>query len=337
MSPVCPYRVEKEETTMRKVLLAAVCAILFSAVSAYAVELKLGHIYETAHPWHIGMIEAAKIIKDRTNGRVNITVFPSGTLGTEQELMEQAITGGLDIAESGAGQLANVYEVMTLTEMPYIFRDNAHVMQFVKSAKFQEIKKDFHEEHGAYIVGSSTWGIRHIIGNKAIRTPADLKDFKLRVPDQRITVGYAKAMGANPTPIAYSEAYLALQQNAVDGLENPLVSIQSMKFYEVARTLSLTAHVTNIVHLVMNGDSYDALSKEDQKILEEGMAEGCEIIYRLMDESDKNLVQFFKDQGLTVVEADRAAFGEVTKGMVQEYAANWEKFGDLAAYIKELK
>lgn len=322
---------------MKKVLFAAVCAVLFSAAAARSVELKLGHIYETAHPWHVGMVEAAKIIKDRSNGRINITIFPSGTLGSEQELMEQAITGGLDIAESGAGQLANVYEVMTLTEMPYIFRDNAHVMLFVKSPKFEEIKKDFHNEHDAYIIGSSTWGIRHIIGNKAIRTPADLKDFKLRVPDQRITVGYAKAMGANPTPIAYSEAYLALQQNAVDGLENPLVSIQSMKFYEVARTLSLTGHVTNIVHLVMNGESFDALSKEDQQILLDGMAEGCEIIYRLMDESDRNLVQFFKDQGLTVVEADRAAFGEATKGMVLEYSGNWEKFGDLAGYIRDLK
>ncbi|MDR1519719.1 MAG: sialic acid TRAP transporter substrate-binding protein SiaP [Planctomycetota bacterium] len=321
---------------MKKTVLAVVASLLLSAVAG-AVELRLGHIYEPSHPWHVGMIEAAKIIKEKSNGRINVSVFPSGTLGTEQELMEQAITGGLDIAESGAGQLANVYEVMTLTEMPYLFRDNAHVMQFVKSPKFAEIGEDFHQEHGAYIVGASTWGIRHIIGNKAIRTPADLAGFKLRVPDQRITVGYARAMGANPTPIAYSEAYLALQQNAVDGLENPLVSIQSMRFYEVAKTLSLTAHVTNIVSLVMNGDSYDALPAADQKILRDGMAEGCEIIYRLMVESDNKLVQFFKDQGLTVVEVDRQAFGEKTKSMSDEYAKNWAKFGDLYKYIQDLK
>ena len=321
---------------MKRMVFIALCLALLSA-SAWSVELKLGHIYEPMHPWHIGMVKAAEIIKEKSNGKIIVTVYPSGTLGNEQELMEQAITGGIDIAESGAGQLANVYEVMTLTEMPYIFRDNAHVMQFVKSPKFADIKKDFHQEHGAYIIGSSTWGIRHIIGNKAIRSPADLAGFKLRVPDQRITVGYAKAMGANPTPIAYSEAYLALQQNAVDGLENPLVSIQSMKFYEVARTLSLTGHVTNIVHLVMNGDSFDALSPEEQKILLDGMAEGCDIIYKLMDESDKKLVQFFKEQGLTVVEADRKAFAEKTKSMSDEYAKNWEKFGDMYTYIQELK
>ncbi|MDR3078058.1 MAG: sialic acid TRAP transporter substrate-binding protein SiaP [Planctomycetota bacterium] len=321
---------------MKKVLPALLGLVLF-ALPASAVDLRLGHVYDPSHPWHLGAMEAAKIIKEKSAGRINIAVFPASQLGSEQELMEQAITGGLDIAESGAGQLANIYEVMTLTEMPYIFRDNAHVMQFIKSPKFQEIKKDFHAQHNAYIIGASTWGIRHIIGNKAIRTPADLAGFKLRVPDQRITVGYARAMGANPTPIAYSEAYLALQQRAVDGLENPLVSIQSMKFFEVAKTLSLTGHVTNVTSFVMNGDSYDKLSPADQKIMEEGMAAGCEHIFKLIVESDNKLIQFFKDQGVTVVEPDRKAFAEKTKSMSDEYAKNWSKFGDLYKYIQDLK
>jgi tripartite ATP-independent transporter DctP family solute receptor len=318
-------------------MLLALALIWSLSTAALAVDLRLGHAYEPTHPWHLGMVEAAKSIKEKSNGRINITVFPSATLGNEQELMEQAITGGLDIAESGAGQLANVYEVMTITEMPYIFRDNAHVMQFTKSPKFQEIKKDFHAEHGAYIVGSSTYGIRQIIGNKAIRTPADLAGFKLRVPDQRITVGYALAMGANPTPIALGEAYLALQQNAVDGLENPLPTINAFKFYEVSKFLSLTSHVTNIVHLVMNGDSFDKLPAADQKILSDGLAEGCQIVFNLINESDSKLIQFFKDQGVAVIEADRKAFAEKTKPMLDEYAKNWAKFGDLHSYIQNLR
>jgi tripartite ATP-independent transporter DctP family solute receptor len=312
-------------------------AIPLLAAAAPAVDLRLGHAYEPTHPWHLGMVEAARIIKEKSDGRINIAVFPSATLGNEQELMEQAITGGLDIAESGAGQLANVYEVMTITEMPYIFRDNSHIMQFVRSPKFEEIKKDFHEEHGAYIVGSSTYGIRHIIGNKPIRVPADLAGFKLRVPDQRITVGYARAMGANPTPIALGEAYLALQQNAVDGLENPLPTIFSFKFHEVSKFLSLTAHVTNVVHLVMNGDSYDSLPPADREILSAGLIEGCEIIFRMINESDAKLIDFFKEQGVNIVEADRAAFARATKSMSDEYAKNWAKFGDLYDYIQNLK
>ena len=320
-----------------KRILAIILVAVLAAAAAPAVDLRLGHVYDPSHPWHLGALEAARIIKEKSGGRINIAVFPSSQLGSEQELMEQAITGGLDIAESGAGQLANVYEVMTLTEMPYLFRDNEHVMKFVKSPKFQEIRKDFHDQHGAYIVGASTWGIRHIIGNRAIRTPADLTGFKLRVPDQRITVGYARAMGANPTPIAYSEAYLALQQKAVDGLENPLVSIQAMKFYEVAKTISLTGHVINVTTFVMNGDAFDRLSAADRKIVEDGMAAGCERIYELIVESDRKLVQFFKDQGVTVVEPDRAAFVEKTKSMSDEYAKNWSRFGDLYKYIQDLK
>ena len=321
---------------MRKALLIIAAAVL-GCTAAMPVELRLGHAYEPTHPWHLGAVEAARVMKEKSGGRITLSVHPSATLGNEQELMEQAITGGLDISASGAGQLANVYETMTLTEMPYLFRDNAHVMKFIKSDKFQDIRKDFHDQHNAYIIGASTYGIRHIIGNKAIRTPADLTGFKLRVPDQRITVGYARAMGANPTPIALGEAYLALQQRAVDGLENPLPTIHAFKFHEVSKFLSLTGHVTNVATFVMNGDSYDKLSPADRKIVEEGIAAGCEHIFKLISESDSKLVQFFKDQGVEVIEPDRKAFAEKTKSMSDEYAKNWSKFGDLYKYIQDLK
>ena len=321
---------------MRNVLIAFALVCLLASAGR-SVDLRLGHAYEPTHPWHTGMTEAAKIVKEKSGGKINITVYPTSTLGNEQELMEQAITGGLEIAVSGYGQLANVYEPITLTEMPYIFRDNAHVMLFANSPKFKEMKDDFHAEHGAYIIGSSSYGVRHIIGNKAIKTPADLAGFKLRVPDQRITVGYARAMGANPTPIALGEAYLALQQGAVDGLENPLPTIHAFKFHEVAKFLSLTGHVINLTHLVMNGDVFDALSPADQKTLADGLGEGCQIVYKLIVESDNKLVQFFKDNGVAIVEPDRRAFMDKTKSMADEYAKNWAKFGDLYTYIQELK
>ncbi|MCC8189552.1 MAG: DctP family TRAP transporter solute-binding subunit, partial [Planctomycetes bacterium] len=307
------------------------------SVGALAVELKLGHIYEPAHPWHVGAEMAARLVEERTEGRVLIKVFPSGVLGTESELLEQVVTGGVDIAEEGSGQIANLYDPITITEMPYIFEDNPHLMRFLKSEKFADMKADFLEETGARIIGSSSWGIRHIIGNRAIHTPDDLDDFKLRVPDQRITVQYAMAMGAKPTPLAYSEAYMALQQNVVDGLENPLVSIQSMKFHEVAKTLSLTGHVITTTHFIINEDSYESLSKGDQEILEACFMEACDWIQEAMDESDRTLVDFFREQGLDIVESDRAAFQVKTKSMSDEYAGNWAKFGDLYTYIQDLK
>lgn len=321
---------------MKKLLTVVLCAVAVS-LSATALDLKLGHVYEPSHPWHKGALMAASMIEQQTEGRVKITVFPSSVLGTEQELMEQVIAGGLDISEEGSGQIANLYDPISITEMPYIFTGNNHAMRFLKSPKFEEMKKDFLEEHGARIVGSSIWGLRHIIGNKDIKSPADLKDFKLRVPDQRIAVSYAKVMGAEPTPVAYSEAYMALQQNVVDGLENPLVSIQAMKFAEVAKHISLTSHVATIVHFVFNEDSFQKISKSDQKIVLDAFAEACDWIHLEMNRSDLELVDAFRQQGLTVVQVDKAAFQAKTKSMSDDFAGNWKKFGDLYGYIQSLK
>jgi tripartite ATP-independent transporter DctP family solute receptor len=321
---------------MRKIFWASLCLAILST-TASAVELKLGHTNETDHPLHKAAELMAQRIQERTDGRVVIKVFPSGVLGTEGEMLEQTITGGCDFIEAGAGQIANLYKPMAISEMPYIFENNDHAMRFLASPKFQEIKEDFYEQTGGRIVSSSIFGTRHIIGNRAIVTPEDLGDFRLRVPDQRLAVQYAIAMGAKPTPINYGEAYMALQQNVVDGLENPLVSIQSMKFYEVARTLSLTGHVISLVHYVMNDESFSALSSADQQVVLEEFANGSGYILKAMNESDNNLVAFFEKAGLQVVKSDRAAFAAKTKSMSDEYVESWKQFGDLYQYIQNLK
>ncbi len=322
---------------MRKALLAVAALVALSSAQAMALDLKLGHVYDVAHPWHIGVVKAAELAKERTGGRVNITVFPSSVLGTEAELTEQVLTGGLDMAESGSGNLANVYPAMNITEMPYIFRDNNHVMQFLKSSKFQEIKDDLYQETSGRILASSTWGMRHIIGNRPVVTPDDMKGFKLRVPEQNIAIEYAKAMGGMPTPVAYAEAYMALQQKVCDGLENPLVSIQSMKFHEVANVLSLTGHIISVVHVVISDNAYNKIDPADRDIVKQAFIEGCDHIHELMDKSDRELTGFFKDQGLTIIEANRDLFREATKSMSVNHAKEWEKFGDVYQYIQDLK
>ena len=321
---------------MKKFMLLAACLVL-SVSFARALEYKLAHVYETTFPWHIGAEKAAELVKERTNGRVTIKVYPSSVLGTEGEITEQAIMGGLDIAESGSGQISNVYKPMNITSMPYIFDDNAHALKFLKSDKWEEMKEDMLQKTGARIVGSATWGLRHIIGNRGIKTPADLDNFKLRVPDQRVTVQYAIAMGAKPTPTAYGEAYMALQQNVVDGLENPITAIKSMKFDEVAKHLSLTGHVVTLVHFIMNEDSFQQMSKDDQKIFLECMAEASDWIHSEIDKQDRDLVEVMKTQGVTVYECDREAFAKKTRSMSEDYKGDWKDFGDLYTYIQNLK
>ncbi len=321
---------------MKKVLVSILALVCFVSTAAHGVEMRLGVIHEPSNPWTVGLVKAGEMIKERTDGRVIITVYPSSVLGTENDLLEQVVTGGIELMQAGSGGVANFYPPIHINEMPYVFRDADHAVKYMKSPKSLEMREDFYRENGARIIAQGIFGVRHIIGNKLIHTPDDLKDFRLRVPDQKPAVQYAIYMGANPTPIAISEAYMALQQNVCDGMENPLTPIMNMKVQEVSRNLSLTAHVINIGNVIMNGDALDALSPEDQKIVLDSFQEACDWITDTIAESDRELLEIFRNQGVTIIEPDREAFKEKTKGMAEEYAHTWAKFGDLYQYIKDL-
>jgi len=303
------------------------------------VELTLAHIYDPSHAWHLGAVQAAEVAKELSDGRINITVYPAGQQGTEPEILEQVILGSLDISAAGAGQVGTIYSPFNVLEMPYTFRDNQHVLAFGQSDIGKELFEGFRLAHGARIVGPSSYGIRQMTSNKPIYSPEDLAGFKLRVPQQTVTVAYGKAMGANPTPIAYAEAYMALQQGVADGLENPLSAISSMKFYEVQDYIILTSHVTNACFYVMNDAKFQSLNEADQDIIMTAFLEGSKEIVRLLDKDDRELVSFFEEKGLEIIEPDIDAFMKATASMPQDFSYWWvDEFGaDLHSKIQAVE
>lgn len=132
--------------------------LAFPFTSAAQTVLKLGHIYDSSHPWHDSAVEIAERVNSETQGRVKIEIFSNGTLGSEQELLEQVITGGVDIAEISSGQLGNVFKPMVITEMPYIFKDTDHLMRFFASDVAKQMFDDFKEQFNVHLLGSSSWG-----------------------------------------------------------------------------------------------------------------------------------------------------------------------------------
>jgi len=302
------------------------------------VELTLAHIYDPTHAWHLGAVKAKEVASELSDGRIDIKIYPAGQQGTEPEILEQAILGSIDIAAAGAGQVGTIYSPINVLEMPYTFENNQHVLAFGQSDIGKELFEGFRKAHGARIIGSSSYGIRQMTANKPIYTPEDLEGFKLRVPEQTVCVAYGKAMGANPTPIAYAEAYMALQQGVADGLENPLSAISSMKFYEVQDYIILTSHVTNACFYVMNDAKFQSLSEGDQKILEDAFWEASKEIVRLLDKDDRELISFFEEEGLEIIEPDIEAFKEATASMPADFSDWWaDEFGaDLHSRIQNL-
>ncbi len=291
--------------------------------------MKLAHVYNPGHPWDQGANLAAKLIEERTDGLIKIEVYPSSQLGTEEQITEAVIFGSVDMAVSGAGQIGNLYKPIYVAEMPYLFKDLDHVVRFAKSDIGQQMFDDLEKEFGIKVIGTSAYGIRHLVSvEKPIRTPEDLSGFKLRVPQQQVTVAYGKAMGSEPTPIAFSEAYMAMQQGVVDGLENPLSAIKAMKFYEVAKYINLTGHVTNLCFFLMNGEKFKGLSSEQQKIVTDAFDEASTLIIDLLKEDDKNLGSFFESQGCEIIQPDKDAFLKKTASMPVDFRKWWIRYGE---------
>ncbi|MDR1180313.1 MAG: DctP family TRAP transporter solute-binding subunit [Spirochaetales bacterium] len=302
------------------------------------VTYKLAHVYNPGHPWDEGAKLASKLAAEKTNGMIDIQVYPSSQLGTEEQATEAVIFGSIELAQSGAGQIGNLFKPIYVLEMPYTFRDNDHVLLFAKSPIAKQMFDDLEQEFGVKVVGASSYGVRQLTANKAVTTPEDLKGFKLRVPEQMITMEYAKAMGADPTPIALAEAYMALQQNVVNGLENPLSSIYNMKFHEVQKYINLTSHVTNVNFFLMNGKIFRGLNTQNQNDILDAFDEASKLIVKILNDDDKRLGEVFRSAGLTVHQPDIEAFKKATASMPVNFREWWIRYGeDLHTRIQNMK
>jgi TRAP-type C4-dicarboxylate transport system substrate-binding protein len=166
---------------------------------------------------------------------------------------------------------------------------------------------------GATVVALTYYGARHVTANKPILTPADMKGLKIRVPNAPSYVLFPKAVGANPTPMAFSEVYLALQQKVVDAQENPLPTIQFKKFYEVQSNINLTAHITNSLITIVSGSTLKKMKPADRKILIDALRNSSDWASGQIVQAEKDLVTWFRNKGIKVNEVDRKPFMDIVK------------------------
>ena len=252
--------------TARTLTLAIALAIaLAGGASAAAAEtLKFAHVYEVATPYHEVMLEAAEKLAERTEGRYEMEVFPASSLGKETAINEGLSLGTVDIIYTGVGFASNAYGPIAISDFPFTMRGLDHFMAYRDSDLFTELSEGYKEATGNEIVALTYYGARHVTSNKPILTPADMEDLKIRVPNAPAFVLFPEAVGANPTPMAFAEVYLALQQGVVDAQENPLPTIQFKKFYEVQSDINLTGHITNSLTTIVSGNTLASMDEADQ-------------------------------------------------------------------------
>ena len=292
----------------------SVCAISAAALMAATnvgmaqAKLKWAHVYETSEPFHTASVWAAQEIGKRTSGRYQIDVYPASQLGKETDINQGLSLGSVDIIISGSSFAAKSYPPIGVTYYPYTFRDAEHLLAYTKSDVFKELTKGYEDKSGHHIAAVTYYGVRHTSSNKPIKTCADMKGLKIRVPDVPAYLAMPRACGANTAPIAFAEVYLALQNGTVEAQENPLTTIEAKKFYEVQKHIVLTGHIVDHLNTVVAGALWKKLSEEDRKIFTDVAQEAAAKATAEIKVNEAKLVDFFKTKGLTVTEVDKNAF-----------------------------
>lgn len=307
---------------LRRTLVAAAVLTAAGLAQAQTVKLSLGHGSAPDNPRHIASLKFAELVKAKTNGQVEVTVSPSGQLGTDPALITAVRSGAVDITANSQGAFANVVPEYAAFGMPFLFADLPSAWKTMDGPVGKELAEKTAEK-GMVVLGYWDNGIRHMSNSKRpLNVPEDMKGLKMRTPPDAVTVDIMTAVGAQAQQIAFTELYVALQQGVVDGQENPLVNIKSAKLYEVNKFISLTGHKYEMTPFVMNKRSFDGLSEANKKAVMDAAAEATKLQRNLAAEADSKLEAELKSLGAVINRANKAAFEKATANVDDKWMAS---------------
>ena len=293
--------------TLFKTLMAT-AALALAGPALAQTKLKWAHVYETSEPYHTESVWAAEAIKKRTNGKFDIQVFPASSLGKETDINQGMTLGTVDMIISGPSFAARSYPRIGIAYYPFIFRDADHLLAYSKSPVFKEMIDGYREKTGIQILAYTYYGARHTTAQKPFTDCAGMKGIKIRVPDVPAYRATPESCGANPTPIAFAEVYLALQNGTVEAQENPLTTIEAKKFYEVQKAIMLTGHIVDGLTTQVAPHVWTKLSDAEKKIFSDVALEAAARATAQIKKREAELVEEFKKKGLAVVQVNRQSF-----------------------------
>jgi tripartite ATP-independent transporter DctP family solute receptor len=290
-----------------------------------ATVLRWGEVLAADHP-SVQMIDRiGRKVAETTQGRVTIQAFPAGQLGSTKDQIENVALGTQQMTTEGAAAIGQFVPALGVVEAPYVWRDAAHLMKVMAGPIGQDLSRQLVDKRGIRVLGTTYYGVRHVTtSRKPVRTVADMKEFKLRVPENDVFLAMARAWGAKPTPMAFGELYLALRQHVVDGQENPLPTIDSGKFFEVQKYLVLTGHILTPRLVLINEGTWRALGPADQKALADAVAEGIAWQNQELESRERTLLDKFRAAGMEIIQPDAESFRKPVLDTVPKlFEAKW--------------
>ncbi|SIQ90566.1 tripartite ATP-independent transporter solute receptor, DctP family [Paracoccus thiocyanatus] len=297
--------------------LAVACMTAASAMGASAAELtlKLGHLANEQNSWHKASLKFAEELDRLTEGRIAVEVFPNDSLGREMDLINGMQLGTVEMTITGES-LQNWAPMAALLAIPYAYQSLEHMDQVAGGEIGKEIEAQVIERAQVRPIGYFARGPRNLTANRAITTPAELQRMRLRVPNVPLFVDAWTALGAQPTPMAFSEVFTSLQNGTIDGQENPLALIQTASLNEVQSHVNQTEHVRSWIYLTIAEQVWQNLSAEDQAHVQEAARIAQEFERQQFLQDEDAIRADLEAKGMTFVEVDQKAFADGSRDAV---------------------
>ncbi|UOQ45066.1 TRAP transporter substrate-binding protein [Halobacillus salinarum] len=283
--------------------------------SGDAKVIKAGIGLNDKHPQYKGLLKFKEIVEEKTDGKIKVETYHSGQLGDDRSMTEALQLGTQEVTIPSTAPLANFVPEFSVFDIPFLFPSEEVADKVLDGKVGQGILKKLESQN---LVGLAYWenGFRDVTNSKhPIKTMDDFQGLKLRTMENDLHLDAFKKLGANPTPMAFTELFTAMQQGTVDGQENPYATIYLQKFYEVQKYVSNTHHIYSPFVFLMSKSFYDGLTDEQQKIVKDAAVEAGKYERKLNREANEKYLKKLQDEGMKYTEITPEAREEMKKAV----------------------
>lgn len=287
------------------------------------IVLKLNHVQSNTDPVQEAFLQLADMVKERSNGSIEIQVYANGELGSNKDNIEQIKSGASLISVGDTGFLADYVPDFGIMNGPFLYGSYEDLLKLSSSGWYKDMTNQCSQEGIKVLAMNWYFGERHIISKKSINSPDDMKGLKIRVPSNTMWSATMEALGAAPTTIQWSEVYSALDQGVVDAAEAPLSTIYTSKLQEAAKYISTTGHFTGIIGLEMSQQVWGSMSENQQNILMECIEEEGTIYSEGVIAAEQSWREKLETEGVTFIDVDRAPFKETCASVYTTAFPEW--------------
>lgn len=294
------------------------------------ITINVASTFPPNSPQDQGLTKFKQLVEQRTNGRMEVLVHPSNAMGDERQTFEMLSAGSVEFGAIGSNDISTFYPRYAVADTPYLF-DSLEKFWKYWDGPGKELDQLIEKERNVRTMGVILRGARYLTANKPVKTVADVKGLKIRLPPVKAYQKVWEAYGALPATIAFGEVYMALKTGTVDAQENPPETILNYKFFEAQKYLMATEHVFAVARYQMSMKWFNSLNKEDQALITKAMDESVSFSNELTKNGDANFVKQLVEKGMILVEVDKKAFKEAAMPIIDALAASdW----DAAFYAK---